>query len=34
MAARSLNDFPLTENFNLREFQCSCCGQVKSTRSF
>lgn len=29
MAARSLNDFPLTENFNLREFQCSCCGQVK-----
>ncbi|MGI6143472.1 MAG: YcbK family protein [bacterium] len=29
MAAGSLNDFPLTENFNLREFQCSCCGQVK-----
>jgi len=24
-----INDFRLTENFNLREFQCRCCGSVK-----
>lgn len=25
----SLNDFQITEHFNLSEFQCRCCGQVK-----
>lgn len=29
MTTERWNDFPLTENFNLREFQCACCGQVK-----
>jgi len=29
MTAGEMNDFPLTKNFNLREFQCTCCGQVK-----
>ena len=24
-----LNDFKLTEGFNLKEFQCPCCGTVK-----
>lgn len=24
-----INDFRLTKNFSLREFQCPCCGQVK-----
>ena len=24
-----LNDFKLTNNFNLKEFQCPCCGSVK-----
>lgn len=24
-----INDFKLTENFNLREFACKCCGTVK-----
>lgn len=24
-----LNNFQLTKNFNLREFQCHCCGTVK-----
>ncbi|MBC7320690.1 DUF882 domain-containing protein [bacterium] len=24
-----INDFKLTENFNLREFSCKCCGAVK-----
>jgi len=24
-----LNDFKLTENFNLKEFQCKCCQKVK-----
>lgn len=26
---QGLNDIQLTENFNLKEFQCSCCGTVK-----
>lgn len=25
----ALNDFQITEYFNLREFQCKCCEQVK-----
>lgn len=24
-----INDFKLTKDFNLKEFQCACCGQVK-----
>ncbi len=24
-----LNNFQLSENFNLREFECHCCGMVK-----
>ncbi len=29
-----MNDFQLSPNFNLREFQCKCCGQVKLQHSF
>ncbi|NLJ34249.1 MAG: DUF882 domain-containing protein [Firmicutes bacterium] len=29
MATGEVNDFPLSDNFRLREFQCACCGQVK-----
>ena len=25
----ALNDFQIVQHFNLREFQCRCCGQVK-----
>ena len=25
----SVNDFQITEHFNLKEFQCKCCEQVK-----
>jgi len=29
MAEQRINAFQLTEHFNLREFQCRCCGTVK-----
>lgn len=29
MGTGRLNDFPITANFNLREFHCPCCGRVK-----
>jgi zinc D-Ala-D-Ala carboxypeptidase len=29
MSMKRINDFSLTVNFALREFQCSCCNQVK-----
>lgn len=29
-----MNNFQLTKNFNLSEFQCKCCGQVKVDSAF